>query len=155
MANIKVPIGRGIIGQIVEQRDQARRKLQPLGDLQFRQELADEGRLVLESATVTSTTVGAVSVTPPTGSTFFFLEAFFSSAQADQLTTLDLVNAGTVVDTIQVLTTTGAEGKFHLSFDKLVGNGSDSFQIDVTLQIAPSTTVILCGYLENTVSFRG
>ena len=153
MADIKVPIGRGIIGQVVEQRMQAKRKTQALGDLQFRQELADEGRLVLESGTVTVTGT-AVVITPPTGTTFFFLEAFFSALQVDQLTTINLVKAGATVDAVTFLTTTGAEGKFHLTFDKLVGNSSDTFQADVINQLATSVSVTICGYFENTVSFR-
>ena len=156
MANIKVPIGRGttqVIGD--RQKQQPKRKIQALSDLQFRQELADEGRLVLESGTANSTTAGVVTITPPSGTTFFFTEAFFSAASFNGEMTLDLIKAGSVVDQIITEGNVPSNGSFHLPFDKLVGNGSDTMQIDFTLSgVGGNVTVIICGYFENTETFR-
>ena len=156
MTNITVPIGKGttqVIGD--RQKQQARRSIQPLGDLQFRQELADEGRLVLESGTANATTSAVVSITPPNGTTFFFLEAFFSATSFNGEMTLDLIKAGTIIDQIITEGNIPNNGSFHLPFDKLVGNDSDTMQIDFTLSgVGGNVTVIICGYFENTVSFR-
>ena len=124
----------------------------PLGDLQFLRQLSEQGRLITENGTDDDTALAVISVTPASGDTFFFTSAFFAHTSGDAEYTVDLVKAGQIVDTIITAGNVVGDGAFHLQFDRLVGNGLDTFQINYTKVGlgAADVSVTMNGYLENT-----
>ena len=149
MSFIQVPIGKGI-GKFPKLRfsqpEERRPEQIPHSDLSFLESLAEDSRLIfLENQITASGTL--ISITPDTGTTFFFLKASVQNFDDTTTTDITLINAGTTRE--QITLAPGERHTFQLPFDRLVGNMSNSFQIDsaeATTQVQGS----LYGWVENT-----
>ncbi len=130
---------------------------QPLGDSQFFQKLADEGRLVIVNNQKNNPST-VVEVIPNQGETFYLMSALFNINSAN-INTIELRNGDTVRETINTLADTVERGNFQLPFDSLIGDGTKSYSIEWTVEGAGSNTVdaTLIGYIKPspTVSSRG
>ncbi len=155
MSFIKVPIGRGIISQIQEKPQTG---ITAQSELQFFKDLAVDGRLVTNSST--RTTSGTVAtIIPPNGSTFYFLEASYSGQinnVGNPVSFYQLIKDGNVIERIDVKNDQTTSGRFETPFDSLVGNGTRSYDIEFTFDASQTGNAsgTICGYLENTLSFR-
>ena len=159
MSFIKVPIGRGIISQIQE-KPQTGIRVQ--SDIQFLQQLADEGRLVSASGSANASgTVTSLEV--PNGTSFYMIETSFSYVvQAGGApSTLDLINLGDIVDSIQITNSAAnITGKFGIRYDVLHGNGltgdGNNYRIDFTEGVSANVNVsaTIFGYFLSTTSTR-
>ena len=155
MSFIKVPIGRGIISQIQEKPQTG---ITAQSELQFFKDLAVDGRLVTNSST--RTTSGTVAtIIPPNGSTFYFLEASYSGQinnVGNPVSFYQLIKDGNVIERIDVKNDQTTSGRFETPFDSLVGNGTRSYDIEFTFDAGQTGNAsgTICGYLENTLSFR-
>ncbi len=155
MSFIKVPIGRGIISQIQEKPQTG---ITAQSELQFFKDLAVDGRLVTNSST--RTTSGTVAtIIPPNGSTFYFLEASYSGQinnVGNPVSFYQLIKDSIVLERIDVKNDQTTSGRFETPFDSLVGNGTRSYDIEFTFDAGQTGNAsgTICGYLENTLSFR-
>ena len=161
MVNIKVPIDKkdrfGITMSPPEfTKAQTEGIATSLGDLQYLRQLSEQGRIITQTGSDTGTATAVVVITPQSGETFFFTEAFFSHGSGNSEFTIDLVKAGVIVDQVVTAGNVVGDGKFHLQFDRLVGNGIDTFQVNYTEAGAGGQTVttIINGYLDNTKSSK-
>ena len=159
MANIKVPIGRGIIGQ-VQQEFQKEPELKATNDLEFKRILADQGKLRTASALVIASGLAQdlVEFIPPNGSTFYLLEASGVATTGGTAFTVRLqTEIGGTRIVIKSDTGTGP-ANFDVTEEgfSLVGNGTDKIfiRLPTTGQATEST---IFGYLEPspTTSSRG
>ncbi len=150
--SIQVPIGKGIIKFPKIPRSKPEFEKKPFldqinSDLQFLRLLSQDDRLVIE--TNTGTTSGdMITVTPATGTTFFFLGAAVTNTDAGGLTgNFQLTNNGIVRDFVRL--TDIQTHTFSLPIDRLVGTGMDSFILEALTTNVNSESA-LYGWNENT-----
>ncbi len=150
MSFIKVPIGRGI-GLPPRQEIQ---KMPPTPNEQsFLKQLDDEGRLLIVEGSRTSD--GEVlSITPVTGTTFYYLGASCAAAHSSVQTKLFTLSInGTDVENVGIPPSNGF-GEFKLKTASVVGNGINNIAIDVDVSSGGTGFASIWGYNENTPSFR-
>ena len=124
-----------------------------LPDLTFIRRLSIQGRLRYFNAQSTQSE-DIITITPPTGETFFFLKAIFINAHTAQAN-MTITNAG--IQRALILLEEGVSGNvaaptvYYDHLDSLVGNGTDSmiFNANQTLVRA-----IVMGWVENTSRIR-
>ena len=152
MSFIQVPIGKGI-GKFPKLRfsqPEFEKKSTissiPQSDLQFLRGLAEDSRIVVQ--TNTGTTSGdMITITPDTGTTFFFLGASVTNTDGAAAGTFQLTNDGTIRDFVQIAF--GDNHTFTLPIDRIVGNMSRSFILEALTANVNSLTT-LYGWNENT-----
>lgn len=126
-------------------------------ELLFLQSKADAGNLIIVTGSVTSNGV-VISYTPATGKTFVLYMAkvtIITSDTATVKTTIQLRNNTTVKDTIgfgfnaNTLTPTDWNKKFIIKGDILIGNSSNTYDINLS-GISANAIVYgtIIGYLE-------
>jgi len=155
MVNIKVPIGRGILSR--PEFEKTPEKIAQ-SELQFKKELADQGKLVIIHGKVVATG-NIVTHDVIAGSTFYLLGASYSGftrgVTGDNL--IRLINKGRVIDQIDWHDSQHINGKFEVPIDFLVGVGmlgdGNNFRIDVNFGATiGEMSATLCGYQESSVS---
>ena len=153
---IKVPIGRGIIGQVQQE---FRKQPESLAttDLQFRKDLADEGKLVNNFGSVTGSNV-VVQIIPPNGSTFYLLQATGISTSSGVRVIMRLRKTINGIVSTEVSKNGTNPINFDLSLEgfSLVGNGIDSVDV-FSATLLEDYEASIFGYLEPspTVGSRG
>ena len=121
--------------------------LPQISDLQFLKSIidGDVGKTAVFEVGINTGAGNVITVTAPTGTTFFFLGAVADVDTADgdyQLTNNGIVRElTTIVD--------GNFYEFKLPMDKLVGNSSDSFILESLTALSVSRCS-LWGWFENT-----
>ena len=157
MANIKVPIGRGLLSQ-PEFKKQP--ELKATNDLEFKKLLADQGKLTTAFAAVTNSgsAQDLVTFTPPNGSTFYLLGATGEGSTGGTAFTVRLrVIINGVISDIKAFSATGP-ANFDVTEEgfSLVGNGTNQILIRLTTTGMVTESTIF-GYLESspTTSSRG
>ena len=115
MANIKVPIGRGIIGQVQQEKEET--QTFKGGDFEFKQSLINQNRLITEFGTRENPGT-VVTLTPPNGTTFVLISSCASAETASVAFTLNVTEAGTnrTLDRIETGIAAGGTFKFDTSF---------------------------------------
>ena len=89
-----------------------------------------------------------ITITPDTGTTFYFLGATVTNTDAGGLTgNFQLTNNGTVRDFVRL--TDEQNHTFSLPMDRLVGNMSDSFILEALTMNVNSESAVY-GWNENT-----
>ena len=146
--SVRVPLSSQKSNELLKQT--FRKSLLPstspnISDLEFLVELAELGSLVIEEGAIT-TTGDMVTITPDTGTTFFYLGAVVQNTD-----TLEgvarIINNGTVREAITLQANEIYE--FKIPLDRIVGNMSGTFQLrGITVDISMQGT--LYGWTENT-----
>ena len=122
-----------------------------LPDLTFLRRLSVQGRLRYFQAT--DLEANPISITPPTGETFFFYRAEFVSGAA-QNSTVTIVNDGNTRWLMNLLSPTNGLVQYIAEFvDSLVGDGIKSMVFDAT-NAASLVDVSIFGWVENTSRIR-
>ena len=151
MSFIQVPIGKGItkfpkIKQVVPEFEKKPKIPQELSDLLFLQQLSEDNRLIIQNAS--STTISnVITITPDTGTTFFYFAGMVVNTHATDAISFDIRNDGQRREIVELAA--GENHQFVLPMDRLVGNMSKTFtirQLD-----AGTSTASLYGWTENTV----
>ncbi len=157
MANIKVPIGRGIIGQVQQEQFTKEPEKKATNDIEFRRILADQGKLFVNQGS-SALSGDVVSVTIPNGSTFYLLKATVSITVNG--TSSDYVLSTTIDGIVTTRNNGGGTGfqTIDLTVEgfSIVGNGVNLIRVfNVTGNIDSAATIE--GYLEPsaTTSSRG
>ena len=152
MANIKVPIGRGIIGQVQQEQFTKEPEKKATNDIEFRRILADQGKLFSNHGTRTA--VGAVvEIIIPNGSTFYLLKA---TAIVSAIGTTAVYNLTSVINGVTTIENdNGGLGPINLDLTiegfSIIGNGANLLRINQTTGNVLSNAVIQ-GYLEPTIT---
>jgi len=116
-----------------------------ISDLEFLEKLAEDDRLVFEQGEIT-TNGTIVSVTPQTGTTFFFLGAVVDNT--DTVTGEFQITNNGIIRELVTLPQNGIHD-FVLPMDKLVGNTLDIFLLEgLTTDVSARASIF--GWLENT-----
>ncbi len=155
MVNIKVPIGKRF-----EERERFLEKQmvnnQDNSDLAFLKNRLDKGRLITDSQGALTADGTAAIITPPNGSTFYFLNGTFSSAGGLGTKTITLENNGAIKETINIAASQTTNGNFLTPLDALIGDGTVAYtvEVDFTGGATGSVTCSITGYFENTEDFR-
>ena len=122
-----------------------------LPDLPFLRQLSVQGRLRFFQSTNLEDT--PITITPPTGETFFFYRASFSNSSTTT-SLVTIVNDGQQRFGLRLLTAANGAGQVTTEFiDSLVGDETKSFVVDAT----DAASVIECsvfGWVENTSRIR-
>ena len=118
----------------------------PQSDLQFLRALAEDSRIVIQT-NIGTTSGDMITITPDTGTTFFFLGASVTNTDGVTTGTFQLTNDGTIRDFVEL--PTGENHTFTLPIDRLVGNMSRSFILEALTADVNSLTT-LYGWNENT-----
>ena len=124
-----------------------------LGDLQFLQLLSDDARLIFEQGSITGAGT-IVSVTPDTGTTFFYLGAVVQNVEPTGGTDgiFSLRNNGSTREAVTLIV--GADPyQFNIPFDRLVGNMSDTFTITASTADVDAEAS-LYGFVINTENIQ-
>ena len=134
MADIKVPIGKGI-GQSLQQSEDFKARLAfkesqlqvsiPNNQIQFLKNLADTNRFVIAHGSATQAQTIIATITPPNGSTFYLLGAVVNQVDTDAAldNVINLIKRGTDIVESKRLVGNVASVKFELQFDRLIGDG--------------------------------
>ena len=118
-----------------------------VSDLEFLEQLSEDLRLF--EITGSSTTVSQiVSITPQTGSTFFFLAATIQNTQTVNTLDCSIINDGTTREAVTLQALEFYD--FAIPMDRLVGNSIKSFSINQLDDLPGSTNATLWGWVENT-----
>ena len=149
--SIQVPIGKGI-GKFPKLRfAQPEFEKKPFteqinSDLQFLRQLSEDDRIIIQT-NVGTTSGDMITITPDTGTTFFFLGASVTNTDGAAIGEFQLTNNGIIRDWVQLAA--GATHTFSLPIDRLVGNMSNSFILEAITTNVNSLTS-LYGWNENT-----
>ena len=151
MSFIQVPLGQGISKfpklRFSQPEFEKTKLTKPIiTDIELLIELAELGQLVIEEGSIT--TVGdMVTITPDTGTTFFFLGATVQNTDATLDGTAEIQNNGTVQEAVKLAPDEFYE--FKLPLDRLVGNMNKTY---ILTGITPNTSMqgTLYGWTENT-----
>ncbi len=149
MSFIKVPIGRGIVGQVQQEQREKSPESQAQTTLEFLKRLADQGKLRNNQEQL----VGAadMDVVIPEGTTFYLLQAFGGITASTSSLRLRTVIGG-VVTTLKTQSGTSPDSvDVTISGLSFRGNGVDLIRLSST---GGTISVNLEGYLENTPSSR-
>ena len=114
-------------------------------DLEFLINLTEDRRLIIEEGSIT-TTGDMITITPDTGTTFFFLGAVVQNTDPSA-GDASLINNGTTRELVTLQPDEIYE--FKLPIDRLVGNMSNTFQLR-GLSANISMQGSLYGWTENT-----
>ena len=145
MSFIQVPIKQGIgITQppIVKTRPQSIQS----SSIQYLESLAEDSRIIFrEGSLVAQGTI--VSITPETGTSFYFLGASLCNQDPTDEQFFTIINNGIVRQNIIV----GADDTKYstIPMDRIVGDGVGSYQIDIENNVDSFAT--MWGYILNTV----
>ena len=157
MANIQVPIGRGLLQQPQQQKEQFTKSL---SDREFLKQLADEGRLVGSTASdIITTTADLIinSIVPPNGSTFYFISGSWVNSMGAPRVTLELRLDGVAIEGYtNSLTSTMLKGDWLTDFS-MKGDGTKAITVVAIESAAGAGSFVssnICGYFQNTVSSR-
>ena len=122
-----------------------------LPDITFLRALSVQGRLRYFQED--DLEANPITITPPTGETFFFYRAEFSNNSA-VLSNVTMVNDGSTRWSQRLLAGTIGEGQYITEFiDSLVGNGVKSLVFDATDAASLIDTSVF-GWVENTSRIR-
>ena len=111
-----------------------------LPDITFLRQLSVQGRLRYFNGTVT--------ITPPTGETFFLYQLFAKATHASLAGSVSVVNNGITRLSMPLGTIVIASQNFNI-LDSLVGDGTKSMIITAT-----NAAVVSLGWVENTARIR-
>ncbi len=125
-----------------------------LPDLTFLRQLSVQGRLRYDFIDLSAT--GSITITPPTGETYFLYRILLNVAMAGRWG-LTVVNDG-ITRSIQRINNPAADESTQFEydiFDSLVGNGTKSLVITAN-EVAgtAATTLTIFGWVENTSRIR-
>ena len=151
MSFIQVPIGKGITKfpkfRFAEPEfEKTSLQSSKISDLLFLQQLSEDGRLIIQSASSTSIS-DIITITPDTGTTFFYFAGMVVNTHATDAISFDIRNDGQRREIVELAA--GENHQFVLPMDRLVGNMIKTFtirQLD-----AGTSTASLYGWNENTV----
>ena len=150
MADITVPIGKGITKFPSQRFSKPEFEKKPPqianSDLAFLQNLTENLRLVIQTGSI-ATANDIITVTPDTGTTFYFLGGVIQNTDTLE-GEFQIVNNGTIREI--VLLQPDEIYEIKLPLDRLVGNMVDTFTITGNTA-AISATASLFGWNENTV----
>ena len=164
--SVNVPIGKGI-GKTTNQikfpnlktsQPEFKEKMPPTpNDQAFFKLLDDEGRFVLEEGSRT-TDGEVISITPPTGTTFYYMGASCANVLAGNQTALFTLSINGV-DKQTIRLGDGIGGgpryeKFSFPTASVVGNGINNIAIDVDTTQAANNFATIWGYNETTPTQR-
>ncbi len=148
MADIKVPIGRGILLR-PQQEKQPNIKAQ-VSDFQFFRELEINGNMIRRTgeATASAGTITSLTITPPSGSTLFIKSVVVASSGA-QFGAVDVIWDSSTIETIAV---NANETQSMQSVPYMcVGDGSKQLTIDVVDGFpSPFAQITTLAWFENT-----
>ena len=149
MADITVPIslGKGTtkFGSKLSQPEQGFPKIpaQATSDKAFLVNLAKSGRMVYFLNEGAGNDL--ITITPPTGTTFFFLGSVISNLQAANQTVISLINDGFVRERVEIAA--GETYQFKLPIDRMIGDGVRQF---ILRNEDGSNVGSIWGWFENT-----
>ena len=152
MSFIQVPIGKGITkfpNLRFSQPEERKTKLpSQLSDLQFLQSIveADERKTFIFEQASRTTAGDIITITPDTGTTFFFLGAVVQNIDAASEGTFRIDNGDTIRERVQLQIDEIYD--FKLPMDRLVGNMSQTFTLVV--EGGSDCEGSLWGWTENT-----
>ena len=119
----------------------------PQGDIAFLESIAENRRLF--EATSSSTTVSEiVSITPDTGTTFFFLAATIQNTQTVNTLDCSIINDGVTREAVTLQPLEFYD--FAIPIDRLVGDMVKTFSVNQLDDLPGSANATLWGWLENT-----
>ena len=122
--------------------------IQLLPDIAFLRQLSIQGRMRYFSGS-NGGGGNMITITPPTGETFFFYSAFAVNVTGAGI--VSLINDG---QTRQAITIGGAGetlANFNIGIDSLVGDGSKTFRMENSANTASGNII---GWVENTSRIR-
>ena len=147
MADITVPLGKGTtrFGSKLSQPEQGFPKIpaQATSDKAFLVNLAKNGRMVYFLNEGAGNDL--ITITPETGTTFFFLGSVITNQQGAADTVVSLINDGFVRE--RVVLQADERYEFKLPIDRLVGDGMKNFRLR---NESGSNVGSIWGWFENT-----
>ncbi len=148
MSFIQVPIGKGITKFPNIKRSQPEtipKSEDATNTLQFLHDLVDDGeiRSQVDSTTLSGT---ATSFTPNNGDTYFPISVTVGNSSAST-ELVEIINASSIPIVFIVPTLT--QLKYDLTSERLVGNGTDSFSVNL-VNARSSIHTVQVGYVKKT-----
>ncbi len=122
----------------------------PNSDLQYLKNVHDEGRFQISRSQI-STTGTICSITPPNGTTFYYLGGVYHVNQISGTTRIELQNDGTIREQHRFTATVDTSAfKLGLDYDSLIGDGSKAYTLEGSIATTAVIDGTIWGYFANT-----